>query len=324
MINDQNKLEIFENFRVDYSLPKYKKKPYTKKSYMKTHKYTKFKSDPEFYDEDEDEDDMSDSDSHDMTSNIVFSSDDPMITIRPSNIYGLKIELNSIQKFFLLLRRAFSFWKKRPFSRLVEPLPELSIPNFFTCVKSSVHNLDTVYDISENYEYAIIQARNCGQNALVEKLKASLEIVKAESHLYNLERRKYLTEDQLVEFVKKAPKGLRLDWMNNFTRLVPKELIDIKIECDEHLIFDNYVVLHYDPNKKSWAETKAEIEARKDPVLFGVLRSSRKLYYIGDWVDEHCDLTLEEIVKLIGPPTLLDEESPDIGPYISRNSKPST
>jgi len=90
------------------------------------------------------------------------------------------------------------------------------------------------------------------------------------------------------------------EWMEIPADELPEDVVRRKIECDERLIFDNYVVLHYDPEKKSWAETEAEKEARKDPILFGVLQGSRKLYFVGDWVDDYCDLTLDQVADLIG------------------------
>lgn len=28
-----------------------------------------------------------------------------------------------------------------------------------------------------------------------------------------------------------------------------------------------------------------------------MIRGSRNLYYVADWIDEHCDLTLEKFIK---------------------------
>jgi hypothetical protein len=44
----------------------------------------------------------------------------------------------------------------------------------------------------------------------------------------------------------------------------------------------------------------AEAERRKDPILFGVIRGSRKLYYLGSWEDEYCDLTLDKFIEQFG------------------------
>jgi len=34
------------------------------------------------------------------------------------------------------------------------------------------------------------------------------------------------------------------------------------------------------------------------------MNDSRKLYYIADWKDDYCDLTLEEMFKTLGAKTL--------------------
>ena len=178
--------------------------------------------------------------------------------------------------------------------------PSITIPQFFTLVKGSVKDLEIVEARAKGYEEAISNARKFGQKALVEELTQNLVAVRLEAHLVTMGLTKYLTEDKLVEFVKLCPKGLRLDWIANFGRRIPTELLERKLACDERFLFDNYVILHYDPKGKSWKETEAEKAARKDPILFGVMKGRRQLYYLGDWVDELCDLTLDQIADTIG------------------------
>lgn len=60
------------------------------------------------------------------------------------------------------------------------------------------------------------------------------------------------------------------------------------------------VVPHYDPEAKSWAETHADRAARRDPILFGVLAGRRQLYFVGEWIDEYCDLSLDQIADTLG------------------------
>ena len=64
------------------------------------------------------------------------------------------------------------------------------------------------------------------------------------------------------------------------------------------------MVLSYDPSGISYARTleqrRKEVEKAKDPILFGVIAGSNKLYYIDDWIDEYCDLRFENIVDIIG------------------------
>ena len=60
------------------------------------------------------------------------------------------------------------------------------------------------------------------------------------------------------------------------------------------------MILHYDPNNDATNITEKEKELRKDPILFGVLENSKKLYYVGDWKDEYCNLTLETMFAELG------------------------
>lgn len=79
------------------------------------------------------------------------------------------------------------------------------------------------------------------------------------------------------------------------------DIIRKKTDIDKYEIFDNYVILHYDfdnngtdlPSDKK----KEEVEKRKDPILFGIIAGSNKLYFIGDWIDEYCDLRFDDVVK---------------------------
>jgi hypothetical protein len=69
-------------------------------------------------------------------------------------------------------------------------------------------------------------------------------------------------------------------------------------------VFDNYVILHYDYSGEAVEETKEEKAKKKDPIMFGLIQGSKNLYYIGDWIDDYCDLTLDVIIKKLGKRTV--------------------
>ena len=69
------------------------------------------------------------------------------------------------------------------------------------------------------------------------------------------------------------------------------------IQNDKLWVFDNYVILHFDKTGDATEMTVKEKEKAKDPILFGVTKYSRKLFYVADWTDEYCDLTLEKFLK---------------------------
>lgn len=100
-----------------------------------------------------------------------------------------------------------------------------------------------------------------------------------------------------MKFVKGCEKGLCLDWVADFVRPIPQSVVETKQKCDEIGFFDNYVVLHFDPDNKATTEKARQEAVRpRDPILFGIMLGSRRLYFVGDWVDEFCDLTPQKIV----------------------------
>jgi hypothetical protein len=145
------------------------------------------------------------------------------------------------------------------------------------------------------YENLIIKAHQNGQAALEETLIKGQKRNIIESALAATGFNKFIGEDNVIKFYKECEKGLRLDWIENFTRDIPDQVIEQKNKADALKIFDNYVVLHYDPNKKAYKLTHEEIQKKKDPILFGVFQESDRLYFIGDWIDENCNLTFDQL-----------------------------
>lgn len=177
---------------------------------------------------------------------------------------------------------------------------QVSVQEFFRSVHDSVEELTVVDHRAEGYNRLLQEAKANGQVALVEQLLMGLAAARNEAQLVALGMTKVISEDTLIGFERKCERGLRLDWLKNFTRPIPAEIQAKKLAADEREVFDAYVVLHYDPQNKGSALTQAEVEKKKDPILFGLMEGRRVLYYVGDWVDEHCDLTLDKLADTMG------------------------
>ena len=196
------------------------------------------------------------------------------------------------------------------FSKKIQQNKEKKIANkfdvikFFSDVKLSAEDEATKYrDRLAEYVNCIGIAEKSGQIALKEKLFNNLVINKYETILFSKGLVKAVTEETIVKLAKDSPKALALDYIQNYIRNIPISVIKKKLEIDQLEIFDNYVVLHYGDKTSVELTTKEKNrveEIRRDPILFGVINGSRKLYYIGDWIDEDDDLTwkdLEENLK---------------------------
>lgn len=172
---------------------------------------------------------------------------------------------------------------------------------FFTMVKASSKESAAVYkDRVSKYLTALHNATNIGQTALQEELVRGLITNRYESVLYAEGCYYAVTEDLVAKFASQCEKGLKLSYLKNFARPIPQEVIDKVAKMNELEVFDNYVVLYYDPEGKVYKETAYEEAKRRDPIIFGVIAGSKKLYYVADWIDEYCDLTLDAFVDALG------------------------
>jgi len=183
-----------------------------------------------------------------------------------------------------------------------------SIKKFFESVKENVNELDKkkIEDVLSKFDATLKNAKYNNQTSLIETLNDYTETLKGELILSISDFNKYLTEKDIVDFHNvasthdKYKTGLCLTYVKNFVKVIPLEITELKRKADELKVFDNYVILHYDPSGKAVKDTKKEKEKKKDPILFGVIKGSKNLYYIGDWVDEYCDLTLDVIITKLG------------------------
>lgn len=189
--------------------------------------------------------------------------------------------------------------------KVVEEVYEFDALQFFEKVKLTCKESKSNYELRiKPYLLALKQAQDMGQQALVDSLAQEMFTAKYESILHAEGFDCKISEEQVVEFVKRAESGIHLDYIENFARPIPEDVIKIKLKADDLLVFDNYCVMYYDKEAKSYKQTEAEKEAerrkRTDPILFGLISGSKNLYYVADWIDEYCDLTLEEFLKVSG------------------------
>lgn len=182
----------------------------------------------------------------------------------------------------------------------------LTLKEFFVSAKNSLEETKLMSDRADKYEQLILNAKATGQTALFESLKDGALLMRAEAQLSLRGVNKYLREETVVDFLLNTELGhhVRLDWLKGFGRPIPEDVIKKKENADSVYFFDNYVVMHMDPTGRGPEESHHEHEQKvaaakeaEDPILFGVLKGKRILYYIGDWVDPLCDLTLEKVVE---------------------------
>ena len=151
--------------------------------------------------------------------------------------------------------------------------------------------------------------RKAGQYKKADAVKAYRTIIAEESVVVAAGFTSYVTEANMIDFVRKSERGTMVDFLRYYEDEIPQEVVDKKLAADRLMVFDNYVVAYYSDlihkaasaQKKASAEEERKVrERRRDPILFGVIKNSRKLYYICDWTTDTDDLTLEKLEKELG------------------------
>ena len=191
----------------------------------------------------------------------------------------------SISKKMPFLQKLYNWWNK------IDTVEET-----FKKIKESKGRIEgDLKTAVENIDKLIIRAEKSNQISLVEKLKETKNIVAAEIILSKNGYDKYVTEEKIIQFFKRSDRGVRIDFIRNYSTLIPFSVLQKKDALDKLGVFDNYVVMHYDPNMAVFKETKQDKKLHRDPILFGMIKGSRKLYFVDDWITDDDDLTLDQL-----------------------------
>ncbi len=140
---------------------------------------------------------------------------------------------------------------------------------YFKTIKENIEELsnieEKIYFLDKVIEKLVISK----QNSMLDSAYLQKSILECEKILKDNGYVRYITEDNLVRFTLKCKKGLRMDYVKEFNRIIPDSVVSNKEAVDDLKVFDNYVIL----------------------------KGSNKLYFVDDWIDEKCDLTYDKIIK---------------------------
>lgn len=151
-------------------------------------------------------------------------------------------------------------------------------------------------------ERAFDAAANNGQDMLANKILREIACYARESVMF-AKGIKWCIEEEFLRKYKNQIRGGHISDTDfqHFTRVVPANVLKRKKELEG--VFDGFVIYHYWDQKtadKGQKMTQEERSKMRDPVLFGKIDESDKLYFIIDWEDEYCDLSLDEMLTAIG------------------------
>ena len=178
---------------------------------------------------------------------------------------------------------------------------KISPSQYFDYIKNAKNDI-TTEALKESYSVFLKLAEKytkLGQKESLKKLCFLADTLKKEEKLIELGITKYIYKDVIEDYIENvADKTVKIIELSRYMREIPDELVET-IEKSKDL-FDEFYVVFTDYTGKE--ERKVEKERRdKDPILFGVFKNNSnvadRFYFLGDWVDEYCDLTLDKMVE---------------------------
>ncbi|HGS9869916.1 TPA: hypothetical protein ACMVDG_000869 [Clostridioides difficile] len=164
--------------------------------------------------------------------------------------------------------------------------------------KNTNEKLDIIY---ENSLILLNKYIVTGQKKGAKKLMFLLECIEKERNVIELGIDTFVYKEDIEKYIDDISKNtVKIIELENYEREIPDEIVEIIEKTKD--IFDKMYVLFTDYTGKITKEISKE-RRDKDPILFGVFLDEKsraivdRFYYLGDWEDEYCDLTLEKMIN---------------------------
>lgn len=154
----------------------------------------------------------------------------------------------------------------------------------------------------------IMTAQKLGQKNMLHKLSFVYKTILREKVLLINDINTYVYKEDIVKFIEKVnPKNsVKIIELERFPRVIPEEnatkILKFKDLFDEVcIVFTDFT----DDTHESEAD-KQVVNRNRDPIAFGYFKNATanlrhdRFYFITDWEDEYCDLTLTKLVEELG------------------------
>ena len=184
---------------------------------------------------------------------------------------------------------------------------EMNPNEYFDFLKEKTMIVDEEYlkDFYYNCLSLVDKYRTTGQTILLNKIKFLVSCVDDEIKIAKMGINKFVYRDDIEDYIDKVRKGaVKIVELQNYPRDIPNEIVEVVAKTKD--IFDCFYVVYTDYSGKITKEIE-ESKRDKDPILFGTfqrnggglrnIQINDRFYYIGDWIDEYCDLTLDKFLN---------------------------
>jgi hypothetical protein len=190
---------------------------------------------------------------------------------------------------------------------------ELTPTQYFNYIKDKKNNT-TDAELCTFYEGClalVAKYKITGQKKIIRKLKFLTDCVAKEREVLKLGINSFVYREDIEEYIDNIAKTpVKIIELENYPREIPDEVVDTILKTKN--IFDQLYVVFTDYTGEVEKQVTKE-RREKDPILFGTFQKrianerfgdeiliNDRFYYLGDWVDEYCDLTMDKFIKESG------------------------
>lgn len=225
---------------------------------------------------------------------------------------------------------------------------ELTPVEYFEQVKEKKQNItdEELKNVYDNCLELLNKYKTTGQIKGMKKLLFHLQCIEKEREIVKMGVNTFVYRDDIEEYIDNIAKDVvKIIELENYEREIPDDIVETIDKVKDK--FDKLYIVFTDYTGK--VERQIAKERRvKDPILFGTFQDPQnrtiidRFYYLGDWEDEYCDLTLDkmvnetekagkrDIIKTISTPKDIEELKAQLegleekeGKYIQVKKKPS-
>lgn len=185
----------------------------------------------------------------------------------------------------------------------------LNPQEYFDAMKEKKNNItsEALKKIYENCMELANKYRITGQIRGLRKILFCMESIEKEQQLVDMGITTFIYKDDIDFYIdtvantkNRTERPIKIIELERYEREIPDEVVQVIDKTKE--LFDQMYVVYTDYTGKEERKIEAE-KKQKDPILFGTFQNREKkvcidrFYYLGDWVDEFCDLTFDKMIN---------------------------
>ncbi len=180
---------------------------------------------------------------------------------------------------------------------------ELNPNEYFNKLKAKKEKITDkeLLDIYANCEKLMDKYLVTGQVNGAKKILFHLENIEKEREIVKMGIDTFIYREDIENYIENVSEQVvKIIELHRYEREIPDEIVEVIVKVKDK--FDQLYVVFTDYTGE--VEKQVEKERReKDPILFGTFQDEKtnsiveRFYYLGDWEDEYCDLTLDKMVN---------------------------